>query len=236
MNWDKFKDQFHESWHEKIRPFIESKECDKIYEFLKAESRRGKGIAPISSLTFRAFQETSLDELKVIMMGLCPYHTLSQGAPVADGLLMGCSVTGRCQPSLVQFYSGVEKDAYNGLNVNMVMSPDVSYLANQGVLMLNAALTTEINKPGSHLKQWEPFIKFLFTEVVDTSGAPVIFLGKEAARYKRYVAPFTWHFEISHPASAAYGGTTWDTGGTFTRVNKIIEGNNNYFINWLKEE
>jgi hypothetical protein len=41
MNWEKFKELFHESWHVKMRPFIESKECDDIYEFLKKESKRG---------------------------------------------------------------------------------------------------------------------------------------------------------------------------------------------------
>ena len=58
MNWDKFKDQFHESWHSKMQPFIESEECDKIYEFLKKESKRGKKIAPLSSAIFRCFKET----------------------------------------------------------------------------------------------------------------------------------------------------------------------------------
>ena len=46
MLWDKFKDYFHESWHESVRPFIESEQCDEIYAYLKAESRRGKKIAP----------------------------------------------------------------------------------------------------------------------------------------------------------------------------------------------
>jgi len=53
MIWDNFKDSFHESWHDKMRPFIESEECDKIYAFLKSESGRGKIIAPISSNVFR---------------------------------------------------------------------------------------------------------------------------------------------------------------------------------------
>jgi len=57
MNWDKFKEQFHESWHIKMRPFIESSACDKIYEFLKKESKRGKKIAPLSHNVFRAFKK-----------------------------------------------------------------------------------------------------------------------------------------------------------------------------------
>jgi len=234
MVWEKFKEYFHESWHIKIRPFIESEECDGIYEFLKKESRRGKKIAPISSNVYRCFKETSLDDLKVVMMGMCPYHSFYNGEPVADGLLMGCSVTGRLQPSLEKFYEGVEKDVYNGLNLHYEKSPDVSYLAHQGVLMVNAALTTEMNKAGSHIKLWEPFTKYLLEDVLALTGVPYVFLGKDASVYKRYLPPLSWNFTLSHPASASYKNTDWDTENVFTKVNKILKDNNNFSIEWLK--
>ena len=234
MQWEKFKDQFHESWHAKVRPFIESEECDKIYEFLKKESKRGRKIAPLSSNVFRAFRETSLDNLKVVMMGMCPYHTSIGGEYVADGLLMGCSITGKLQPSLEQFYDAIERELYEG--VKYKKTPDVSYLASQGVLMLNAALTTEINKAGSHIALWEPFTRYFFEHMIDTAGVPIIFLGKDAAKYERYVPPFTWSFTLSHPASASYKNTDWDTEGVFGKVNKILKDNNNYEIWWLYEE
>jgi uracil-DNA glycosylase len=235
MIWEKFKDQFHESWHAKMQPFIESEECDKIYAHLKERSKKGHKIAPLSSNTFRAFRETPLTELNVVLMGMCPYHTAIQDECVADGLLMGCSVTGKLQPSLQQFYTAIEKDEYNGLNLHYFKNPDVSYLAKQGVLMMNAALTTEINKAGSHIAIWEPFIKHFF-ECIETEGAPIIFLGKDASRYKKYVAPFTWSFTVSHPASASYKNTEWSTEGVFGKVNKILKENNNFQINWLDEE
>lgn len=233
MNWDKFKDFFHESWHSKMRPFIESEACDNIYKHLKAESKRGKKIAPLSSVTYRCFQETPLNELKVVMIGMCPYHTFSNGQPVADGLLMGCSVTGKLQPSLEKFYDGVEKDVYNGLALKHVKNPDVAYLANQGVLMYNAALTTEMNKAGSHIDLWEPFTKYLLEDVISTTGVPIIFLGKDAARYAKYVPPFSWTFTLTHPASAAYKQSDWDSEGAFTKVNKVLKDNNNFTIEWL---
>lgn len=233
MQFEKFKDYIHESWHEKLRPFIESEKCDDIYKFLKTESGRGKKIAPLSSNVYRCFLETPLNELKVVLMGMCPYHTAKNGIPVADGLLMGCSVTDKLQPSLEQFYGAIEKDVYGGLNLTHVKEPDVSYLAKQGVLMLNAALTTEINKAGSHINLWEPFTKYLIEEVIGYTGVPIIFLGKDAARYKKYVPPFTWTFTLSHPASASYKNTEWDSEGTFTKVNKILKENNNHHIEWL---
>ena len=159
MNFEKFKELFHESWHNKIQPFIESEECDAIYKFLKAESQRGKKIAPLSSNVYRCFAETPLDDVKVVLLGMCPYHTLKHNAPVADGLLMGCRNTMELQPSLKQFYDAIERELYNGLAVMAYKDPDVTYLAKRGVLMLNAALTTEINKAGSHIELWEPFTK-----------------------------------------------------------------------------
>lgn len=236
MDWSKFKDQFHESWHAKVRPFIESEECDKIYEFLKKESKRGKKIAPLSSNVFRAFRETSLDNLKVVVMGMCPYHTTLGGEYVADGLLMGCSVTGKLQPSLEQFYKALQVEFYGGEQKFVIKDPDVTYLTNQGVLMVNAALTTEINKAGSHIALWEPFTKYFFEQMIDTAGVPIVFLGKDAAKYKRYVAPFTWTFTLSHPASAAYKNTDWDSEGVFKKVNEILRQNNDFNIQWLSEK
>lgn len=236
MVWEKFKDQFHESWHAKMQPFIESEECDKIYAHLKERSKKGHLIAPLSSSTFRAFKETPLTDLKVIIMGMCPYHTGYNGIPVADGLLMGCSITNRLQPSLEKFYQGIENELHNGLNLYYIKNPDVSYLAKQGVLMINAALTTEIGKAGSHIAIWEPFVKYFFEEVVPYEGAPIVFLGKDAAKYKKYTPPLSWSFVVSHPASASYKNTDWDTEGVFGKVNKLLKENNNYHINWLDEQ
>jgi uracil-DNA glycosylase len=235
MNWEKFKDFFHESWHSKMQPFIESEECDKIYAQLKKDSNRGKKIAPISSDVYKAFKLTPLTEIKVVLVGMCPYHTLHQGAPIADGLLMGCSNTNRLQPSLEQFYKALENDVHEGLNLNYYKNPDVSYLAEQGVLMLNAALTTEINKAGSHLELWEPFMKYLFENVLYYCGMPIVFLGKDAAKYSRYLAPMSWSFTLPHPASASYKNTDWDSEKVFTQVNKILMSNNGFKISWLQD-
>lgn len=234
MNWENFKDKFDPTWHASIKPFIESEACDNIYKFLKTEGGRGKKIAPLSANTFRCFLETPLTDLQIIMVGMCPYHTWRNDTPVADGLLMGCSTTNYVQPSLEQFYKGVENDLHNGMELNYEKTPDVSYLAKQGVLMLNAGLTVEVNKAGSHNDVWEPFMKYLFEEVLDTIRIPVIFLGKEAAKLEKYVAPFTWTFKVSHPASASYKGDEWDAEGVFRKINKILFDTGKDPIKWLK--
>lgn len=232
MNWDNFKSSFHESWHDVIKPFVESEACDEIYAYLKKEGRRGKKIAPLSSATFRCFHETEFDKMRVIIVGMSPYHTFKKGAPVADGLLLSCSVTNSLQPSLDQFYDGIIRELYNDCEI--IKDPDLTYLANQGVLLFNSSLTTEMNKAGSHMTIWEPFTRYMFEHVFDGTGIPVVFLGKEAAKFERYVTPFTWKFSISHPASAAYKHTEWDSEGVFTNINKILSDNKKPEINWAK--
>ena len=237
MNWHKFEDKFHESWHNIMRPFIESEECDKIYEFLKKEAKRGKKIAPNSSDVFRCFKETNLDDLKVVIMGMSPYHTMSFSTEcIADGLLMGCSKTGKLQPSLDQFYSGIERELFEGNDLYHVKNPDVKYLAKQGVLMLNAALTTEINKAGSHISIWEPFIKYIFENIFDVHRVPILFLGKDAGKFKKYLPIFVWSFELQHPAAASYKQTEWETEGVFTKINQIIKETHNFEIDWLDDD
>ena len=167
-------------------------------------------------------------------MGLSPYHTFYKGEPVADGLMLSCSITGRLQPSLDKFYDAIETSLFKGLSLTMRRSPDLSYLANQGVMLLNASLTTEANKPGSHLKIWEPFMKYLLMDVFFGSNVPIVFLGKEASKYSSYAPPFTWTFTLSHPASAAYNETDWDCEDVFRKLNKILHDRNGEKIEWIK--
>jgi uracil DNA glycosylase len=110
------------------------------------------------------------------------------------------------------------------------------YLAKQGVLLFNAALTTEFNKVGSHLEIWEPFTKYVISEALAYTGIPIIFLGKEAGKFQRYVAPFTHSFVLDHPAYAARTNSEWETKNVFKKVNQIIWENNKYKIEWLKEQ
>jgi uracil-DNA glycosylase len=234
MIWEKFKDLFHPSWKRKLKPFIESSECDKIYQFLKSEAARGRKIAPLSSNVWRAFKETSFDDLNVVFLGISPYHTFKDNAPIADGILMSCSITGKLQPSLEKFYSEIERQLYEGLNLHLIKDPDLSYLSKQGILMTNIGLTCEEGKPGSHSLIWSGFTQYLLEEVLAGTGVPIVFLGKEAARYERYVAPFTHKFVVPHPASAAYSQEDWNSDNLFKKLNKHLKDCCDISIQWMK--
>ena len=83
MNWDKFKNNIHPSWHEKLKGFVQSEECDLLYAHLKKDSKRGKQIAPLSEDVWKAFKLCPMDELKVVLMGMSPYHTFKNGLPAS---------------------------------------------------------------------------------------------------------------------------------------------------------
>ena len=231
LEWSSFENLFG-TWANRIKPFFDRKGFDPIYEYLKKQSARGKVICPSSSNVFKCFLETPYEELKAIIIGISPYHSLYKGTPVSDGLLMSCSVTGKLQPSLEKWYDALEKE----YNDEVVREPNLDYLAKQGLLMLNIGLTCEAMKPASHSALWEPFMKFLFEEVIVTTGTPVVFLGKESLKVERYLSPFTWIFKLSHPAAASYSGGQWDSEGMFLNVNRVLMDNNKQNINWLATE
>lgn len=239
LNWEKFKPLFG-TWADKIQPFFLKGGFDSIYTYLKEESKRGVQIAPNSNLVYRCFQETDINNTYVIIISMCPYHSLYQGSPVADGLAFSCSVTGKLQPSLISWYEGIENDLYNGLNLNYTKNPDLSYLAKNGVLLYNCALTTTIGKAGNHIPIWENFTKYLLEEVFAYTGIPIIFIGKDAQKYNKYVSPLTHGhiFNIEHPSFAARNQSIWDTKGAFSTVNRIIRENNgnSFEIDWLGEK
>lgn len=236
VDWSKVAHKFHPSWEGKLRPFIESEKYREIRDQIRAQTERGKKIVPVHTQTFRCFLETPLDEMKVCMLGLAPYHTLKDGKILADGILMSSSNVDHLPPSLVHFYNGMEKELYPDSETGILRRADLSYLCHQGILMFNASLTTEILKAGSHMKLWEPFTKYIFEEVLSTAGVPVVYFGEKAAKFSRYYNSLQWQFEVSHPASAAYGpsGTEWDSEGVFTKVNRVLKDYNNYQITWAE--
>ena len=226
MNWNHFKNKFHPSWHEKIKPFIEGKECDEIYRFLKEQTAKGKKIAPASSNTYRAFLLTPLDEVKCVIIGGAPYDRFFQDQSIATGLFLDCSLTQKVTPQLRNFYEGIEREFYDGLQLDYIQDYSLDYLAERGVLLLNSSLTVEKDKIGGHEAIWKPFMLFLLTQVLDPK-IPTICIGTIAEDYIGYS---TASFYLNDIGGV---GQEWDTHDVFDQVNQIIENNNQDSIMWL---
>lgn len=231
MDFEKVADKLGD-WGPKLKPFIESQEFDDIFSFLKQQTREGKIICPHHMDTFRAFKETPYSKLKCIFILQDPYPWMKDGKYVADGLAMSCSHTGKCQPSLDLFYEGMAED----LGEKVPHEPNLSYLAQQGVLFLNTSLTVELNKPTSHNGLWDKFMDYLIQEAINfyNSGLIYVSFGKHAQVASKAIVPFLhWGFEVEHPAAAAHGDRTWEHQKIFTKINKILRDNNNEQINWI---
>jgi len=99
--------------------------------------------------------------------------------------------------------------------------------SNQGVLLLNTALTTEINKIGKHFDIWQPFIAYLVDMLNASYNDYVwVFMGRKAKEYEDLVDNVlnnTVLLECSHPASAAYAKeSSWNCNNVFNLTNQHL--------------
>lgn len=237
MIYEKFKNALG-SWAESLQPFIESKDCDEIYSTLKAQKDRGWISCPESINTYRAFKETPMDDVKVVFLLMDPYPWFKDGKFVADGIAMSCANTEILQPSLEKFYGGIEDDLYKGLNLQMLKSPDLKYLCNQGVMMLNTALTTRLNNTGYHTKLWAPFTKYLLEDVFSKIRHRVVFVlcGEKSQDFEGCINPLQHRiFKLEHPAHASYQKRPWIHDNIFTKCNKLLAEDEKTVI-WDYEE
>lgn len=221
-------------WLDKLSPFFDSEEFSRINDTIENDSRYCN-IWPVKERIFRAFEVCSYDNLKCIVIGQDPYFTKG----VADGIAMSCSLTGKLQPSLKIFYDEINATIYD--NSVREYDPSLDYLAKQGVLLINRALTVKENIPKSHISIWKGFIEYLLVDVIHCyqRGLPILMLGKEAQYINRYVSSLV-HYPISvdHPAAASYTGGRWNCQNCFNIINKILERNNGieFKIEWLNTQ
>ena len=136
------------------------------------------------------------------------------------------------QPSLKFILDEVNRTVYDG--VGQSHDPNLTRWANQGILMLNTALTTTVGKVGQHYPIWKPFLAYFFDHLTfGHTGLVYIYMGKQAHEWKDAVHDMNYKFLISHPASAVYNkGQNWDCKNVFTDVQKILKDNNNFSLTW----
>ncbi|MDE6206909.1 MAG: uracil-DNA glycosylase [Muribaculaceae bacterium] len=99
-------------------------------------------VYPAPSRIFAAFDACPFDKVKVVILGQDPYH----GPGQANGLCFSVNPGVAIPPSLVNIYKEMSTD----IGLPPHTDGDLSYLAEQGVLLLNATLTVEAHSPGSH--------------------------------------------------------------------------------------
>lgn len=236
MEYEKFEPLFGD-WALKFRPFIEGEDFFNIYQKLKADSMKEK-IYPKSQNVFRSFQKTSTKNLKAIFFLMDPYpRAYKDGTPQATGIPMDCSNSpdGKLQPSLTKFYDAMSKT----IGQRVEYSPNLEYLLDQGVMLLNTDLTVKAGKTGSHSGLWLPFMKYFLEEVLASyPGIYYVLCGKDSEVMKKFINPFAKVTILTHPSFANRAGTDWDDKGIFNTINKhVVEQLGEiYKIHWDKRD
>jgi uracil-DNA glycosylase len=215
-------------WSRIFKSFIFSSEFDEILTKLWNLSQEDKRFTPPLKQVFRAFEECPYDKLKVVFIGQDPYPQLG----VADGISFSCGNTNKLQPSLRYIFEEIERTVYQGFPSHQDV--DLKRWSNQGILMLNTALTVEVGKIGSHYDIWKPFTAYLLDWLNNYNpGLVYVYMGKKAEEWSELTDNIScYKFTVKHPASAAYNGSKWDSNDIFNQISKIVFGNTGETIIW----
>lgn len=156
------------SWKARVGDYLQRPDMQELSAFLRREKAAGKRIFPPGPRIFSALDATPFDQVKVVVLGQDPYHGAGQAHGLCFSVLPGVPVP----PSLLNIFKEIQGDLG-------IPPPDHGCLlpwARQGVLLLNAVLTVEEGKAGSHQgKGWEGFTDAI-VQALDREKEGLVFL------------------------------------------------------------
>lgn len=213
-HWDKVLDhEYHEEYFKKIVAYIN-------------QAYKEREIFPPKSRILRALSLTDYDDVRVVILGQDPYH----GVGEANGLAFAVSDGVKIPPSLRNIY----KELYNDLGIEPASVGNLECWAKEGVLLLNAVLTVEKDKPASHkFLGWENFTDAIIKSLNDKDTPVVFILWGNFARSKKSLITNPKHYviESTHPSpfSANYG---FFGSKPFSKTNDFLKKNHLKEIDW----
>lgn len=227
MDKIKLKEIVGDEWFEVLNKVLTPEIAFEI-DAVREQYIQGKQIYPEPSKVWRAFQECPLDKLRVILMFQDPYFDKPNQA---TGLAVECGVN--ISPNYDQILDAFQ-DCYPSHFNGDIMSGKLDKWANQGVLLLNTALTVEHGKPNSHKLYWEKFTKKLLVELVgDNPDIIIVAFGKQVEEYLKHpLIDDSNVLKIVHPAYAARNKVKWKHNYFFWQVNEKLKELNKEQINW----
>ena len=194
----------HQSWKKILSQEIELDYYKNLTQFLNFEFENYL-IFPSKKNIFTALNLTCFSEIKVVIIGQDPYHNHNQ----AHGLSFSVTNGTKIPPSLNNIFKEMSSD----LNTGFPKCGDLSYLAKQGVLLLNSILTVRAHQAGSHKnKGWEELTDNLIRHI-STNKKDVIFIlwGSFAQKKEELIEKQKHHIlKAAHPSPlSAYKGFFW---------------------------
>ena len=216
------------TWNEFFKKLQNEEFCLKLNDFLNKEYRDYTCYPP-RELLFNAFRLTPLDKVKVVIVGQDPYHEPGQAMGLSFSVPEGIKVP----PSLVNIYKEIAQEYNCKMNFS---SGDLTYLAKQGVLLLNSILSVRAHQAMSHnTEEYKMFLASVL-EVLDKQTTPIVFLlwGGPARKLKGYLHnPSHLILECIHPSPLAANHGGWFGNNQFKEANRYLREHGLSEINWL---
>src|SRR6478609_66464 len=214
------------SWKEVLHKEFTKPYFEQIAAFLKTEKVQGKTIYPPGSLIFNAFEKTPFNKLKVLLLGQDPYHGKGQ----AMGLSFSVPKGVRPPPSLINIF----KELHDDVGVAMPTTGDLTPWAEQGVMLLNAALTVRAGEPNSHSKiGWHQFTDAVIKKVSDEAEGIIFLLWGAFAHQKQELIDQTKHHVLKAAHPSPYSADKGFFGCRhFSKTNKFLVAQKEDPIDW----
>jgi uracil-DNA glycosylase len=206
-----------ENWKMVLKDEFEKTYFQEIISFLDHQKKLGKTIFPEESLIFNAFNQTSFEDTHVVILGQDPYHAVNQ----AHGLSFSVPDGIKIPPSLKNIFKELGSD----IGKEIPKSGNLIHWAMQGVLLLNASLTVEENKPMSHSKiGWNLFTDAVIKKISQEKTNVIFILWGKFAQEKEKLIDPEKHFilKAAHPSPlSAYNGF-WGC-KHFSKTNELLK-------------
>jgi uracil-DNA glycosylase len=219
-------------WRAPVDRFLASERGGALRAFLAQRAAEGARIYPPEPL--RALALTPLDAVRVVILGQDPYH----GPGQAHGLAFSVPDGVRPPPSLRNIFLELRAD----LGCVAPDSGNLERWARQGVLLLNAVLTVEDNRPGSHARKgWEQLTDALVTALAQDAAPKAFLLWGAQAQAKRPLidAAHREHgvYVANHPSplSARRPPIPFLGCRHFSRANDFLAQHGRGRVDWCRE-
>lgn len=217
-------------WRQALKPEFTKEYMQKLKSFLAAERNKKKQIYPKPTEYFAALNRTPLEKVRVVILGQDPYH----GPQQAHGLSFSVRPEVPIPPSLRNIYKELKDD----LGIEPADHGCLTHWADQGVLLLNATLSVEAGKAGSHQKKgWEEFTDSVIHHLAETrEGLIFVLWGAYAQKKAAFIHKEKHHvIQSAHPSPlSAHRGFLGSK--AFSRINGILTGSQQRPINWKLPE
>lgn len=185
-------------------------------------------VYPSKQDVFKAFQIIEPSECRVVFIGQDPYPQRGIATGVAFANKRGTPEEDY-SPSLKVLRNSIK----NLENPNLVYTfdPSLENWAKQGILMLNASLTVEANKIGSHVMMWRKFMTKLVSNISNYNKDIIFVLfGSLAQTFIPYIHSDNYIIE-KHPAYYARTNSLMSS-DVFTEINKRLKEKGINEIEW----